>query len=169
MKINEIDVSSIDPQRFWNHVECKADSDCWIWNGYFRSSGYGAFYNKGKIYRAHRVAYAITHGSVPNGKLICHACDNPACVNPAHLFAGTAKDNIQDSVSKGRHSSSRGMGKKFTSEYRPKRSYKLTETQVREIKALCQVKQITKKQIAEVYGVTPTQISRIASEKSWKM
>jgi hypothetical protein len=57
---------------------------------------------RGKLYSPHRIAYALEHGSVPDGALVCHRCDNPPCCNAAHLFAGSAKDNVDDMARKGR-------------------------------------------------------------------
>lgn len=75
---------------------------CWIWHGSFFKSGYGRFYIHQKCYRAHRVSYYIYHGKMPNEMLICHRCDNPACVNPLHLFEGSTNDNTQDMIKKDR-------------------------------------------------------------------
>lgn len=78
-------------------------SSCWEWGGATNKDGYGLFYIKGKKERlAHRIAYSIYKGEFPNELFICHHCDNPSCVNPDHLFAGTQKDNMKDMVSKKR-------------------------------------------------------------------
>lgn len=76
-------------------------SSCWNWigNSY---NGYGLFWNKGKQWKAHRFSYFYFIGTIPKGMNICHRCDNPACVNPEHLFLGTQKDNMQDMLKKGR-------------------------------------------------------------------
>jgi hypothetical protein len=95
-----------DEARFWTHVK-KADGDaCWEWQSTFFSNGYATFKMQGKQRHASRVAYELTHGPVADPLLfICHRCDNPGCVNPGHLFLGTAKDNTDDMWKKGRGSS----------------------------------------------------------------
>jgi hypothetical protein len=84
--------------RFWEHVEKLPDDGCWVWTGSRLQSGYGTF-DKG---RAHRFSYALANGPIPDGLHICHRCDNPPCVRPDHLFAGTRVDNMQDAIAKGR-------------------------------------------------------------------
>lgn len=86
--------------RFWGFVT--KSEGCWIWNGCKDRDGYGFFRYKGKNLRAHRVSYEIHVGEILNGNLICHHCDNPPCVNPEHLFPGTAQDNWDDCVKKQR-------------------------------------------------------------------
>jgi hypothetical protein len=93
---------------FWKKVDKSAgDDQCWIWTGAKqggRSGRYGAFQMGWKTQkRAHRLSYEMTYGSIPEGLMVCHSCDTPLCVNPAHLFLGDAKANVADMVSKGRH------------------------------------------------------------------
>lgn len=87
--------------RFWAHVE--KGPGCWLWTGARTWSGHGTF-NVGakKFDRAHRVAYRLVHGAIPDGLVVCHQCDNPPCVNPAHLWLGTQGDNLRDMMAKGR-------------------------------------------------------------------
>lgn len=90
-------------ERFWMKVDKSAGpDDCWLWISGM-SNGYGRFgIRQGVIEYAHRMAWLLTKGPIPDGLFACHKCDNPRCVNPAHLFLGTHLDNIADRDAKGR-------------------------------------------------------------------
>jgi hypothetical protein len=104
--------------RFWLRVR-RVNSGCWRWTGSLDSTGYGQVKRAGRRISAHRYAWEIARGPIAEGLAICHRCDDPRCVNPAHLFLGTQRDNIQDSVAKGRHGSLKQTGKK-RGPYRPR-------------------------------------------------
>lgn len=76
--------------------------ECWEWSGCRDSQEYGVLTHGGRTHRAHRVAYELLVGTIPDGLIICHHCDNPPCCNPNHLYAGTNSENSNDMVSRGR-------------------------------------------------------------------
>lgn len=88
--------------QFWRSVAVGEPYSCWEWQCARQLNGYGHLSFHGETTSAHRVAYELAHGPIPDGLIICHRCDNPPCCNPAHLFIGTHKDNTQDAVTKGR-------------------------------------------------------------------
>lgn len=91
-------------ERFWSKVDKSGPNGCWVWTAsVFKSGGYGAFgYTSTDIRRAHRYAWEITRGPIPEGAFLLHSCDNPLCVNPSHLRPGTTADNSQDAVDRNR-------------------------------------------------------------------
>ena len=88
--------------RLWKQV--KKTDHCWIWCGYVNEDGYGRIRpdtTSPKV-GVHRLSWILHFGEVPEGLLVCHTCDNPACVRPDHLFLGTVQDNVNDMKAKGR-------------------------------------------------------------------
>jgi hypothetical protein len=75
---------------------------CWIWIGSTDTKGYGQLWKEGTQAQAHRVSWELANGLILGGLFVCHHCDNPPCVNPAHLFLGTNQDNMDDMTAKGR-------------------------------------------------------------------
>lgn len=95
-------------ERFWSKVD--RSGDCWMWTASRNASGYGRFggSNSGGSYLAHRMCWELHNGPIPDGLCVLHRCDNPACVNPAHLWLGTRDDNNKDKTAKGRNVSPLG-------------------------------------------------------------
>lgn len=86
----------------------KKTSTCWLWVASTDPKGYGIFWDGYQQIKAHRYSYTIYKGLIPIGIYVCHLCDNPSCVNPDHLWLGSAKDNIQDCIKKGRKNMPKG-------------------------------------------------------------
>jgi hypothetical protein len=144
---------------FWNkvYIPIFAPDCCWIWLASRDNCGYGWFGIKGKLHRAHRVSWIIHNGLIPDNIKVCHNCDNPACVNPAHLFLATQTINIADRESKNRTA----KGEKLS---------KLSETQVKEIRQIYQPKKYGYgcRSLAKKYGVSKQTILDIISRRLWK-
>ena len=87
---------------FWRIVRKEDPERCWDWPHARHEAGYGVCTYKGVKTTAHRLAYELTNGPVPDGMYVLHTCDRPQCCNPAHLFVGTPKDNVADMLAKGR-------------------------------------------------------------------
>lgn len=143
--------------RFWSKVK-KTDT-CWVWTAGTSSNGYGQFHYQGRGLRAHRFSYALQYGEIPEGMDVLHKCDNPPCVRPDHLFAGTNLDNTQDMLAKGRR---KGGGRRGEASH----FAKLKNADVVAIRERL-AKGDRTKDIARDYGVAPTAISSISSGANW--
>lgn len=96
----ELQLTPTERKRFWRQIDFQPRPSCWIWRGPLNSFGYGVVTVGGTHYAAHRLMYYLVKGEFPEAVL--HTCDNPACVSPSHLRAGTINDNYQDALAKGR-------------------------------------------------------------------
>lgn len=128
---------------------------CWIWQGRLRDKGYGVMDWERETHRAHRLAYRAWCGPIPDYQIICHICNVPACIQPAHLYAGTDASNAEDRDRTG----GLARGEEVPSSV-------LTEPNVFAIIALLD-KGYTRTSIAEQFGVTRHTIARIASGATW--
>jgi hypothetical protein len=142
--------------RFWKDVDTSAGYDgCWPWRGSCTQGGYGVVSFLGRYTTAHRIAYELDKGEqIPDGIEALHECDNPPCCNPRHVFLGTQKDNIADMHAKGRAGDCRLFGENHG-------RAKLKDHQVEEIRDRYRKEGLTQAQLAGIYGIGPSQISRI--------
>lgn len=171
-------------QRFWPKVDKNGPvpahmphlGQCWLWKASKTPLGYGWIGmggHRGKIERAHRVSYMLHFGTIPKGMEICHACDNPSCVNPSHLFLGSHDDNMADMATKGRWTP-RSLPKGELHHLRkcPELAArgeacggaKLTEEQVRMIRSSCR----SQRDLARELNVDRRTIAFVRQGKTWR-
>ena len=133
------------------------DNGCWIYTGPKARNGYGEFVVSicQKRVRAHRFAYEVAKGPIPEGMYCLHTCDVKHCVNPDHLYLGTHADNMRDRNMKGRLAHSERHG-----------NTKLTTPQVLAIRRLA-ARDFTRRELADLYGVSPECIRDIANHRNW--
>lgn len=91
------------PERFWLRVGKLGNDECWLWLGSFNHNGYGQFSYRGENWRAHRLAWVLSFGEIPETQIVRHKCDTRACCNPNHLELGSVADNAHDMMDRGRH------------------------------------------------------------------
>ena len=134
------------------------EAGCFLWTGCTTSKGYGRLNVGGKVRAAHRIAWALAHGeAVPSRLCVCHKCDTPSCVNPAHLFLGTVAENNADRARKDRGNRPAGV---------KNRNAKLTDAAVIEIRALA--KTTPHAILASRFGVTKRLIRMVSSRNAWR-
>jgi hypothetical protein len=134
-----------------------AASGCIEWTGACDEDGYGKFTKKGWPDRAHKAAYIVAHGDIPEGQIVRHTCDNPPCINPQHLVAGTFADNAADRVQRER----------FNRESNRFNRVRLSMDLAREIRVK-HSQGVSRCALAAEYGVGADQISRVIHHNNWK-
>lgn len=139
-------------ERFFEKV--KKGNECWTWMASKNNKGYGKLDQR----YAHRISWEIHNGKIGEGLEVCHSCDNPICVNPRHLWLGTHKENMRDSVKKGRMFI---PGLKGEDHGRAK----ISENDVLNIRKLWPSK--TQVQIGAIYGISHGAVSNIVKRKTW--
>ena len=156
-------------ERFWRFVQ--KTPTCWEWVGAKNGLGYGVLGKGGRRagnIKAHRASYLLNRGSIPEGLFVCHACDNPSCVRPDHLFLGTALQNWSDAHKKGRTGlPPRRVGTTNSNS-------KLTNQQVEELRQLYHPPPRRRGRVAyhaklaARYGVDKSTIHNILTKRQWK-
>lgn len=138
-----------DKCRFLSYIE-KIDSGCWLWKGYKNRKNYGKLsFQSNRSAIASRVSYELFVGPIEGKLFICHTCDNPSCVNPSHLFAGSHMENMIDMIEKGRSNS------------------KLSPIEVLEIRKMWE-NGLSQNTIMEKFNIASSTISNIVHRRSWK-
>ncbi len=139
----------------------KSMRGCWEWKRAKSGNGYGvmSFYKKNEY--VHRISYRMFVGEIPSGKFVLHSCDNPKCFNPKHLFVGTAMDNVQDMIRKGRMVVVSAYGEKNP-------NCKFSDDQVLAIRKMKQ-DGFRKSEIMAAYNISASQCWRITSNKTRSM
>lgn len=162
--------------RFWEKV--RKTEGCWLWTAARLPSGYGVIGNgveRGAMAYAHRVAYELSKGPIPQGYFVCHTCDNPPCVNPDHLFAAPPSGNHADMDGKGRGFVPRLTGDQHPARLHPERlargeksgRARLTEAAVRDIRTRHADNGISGAALAREFGVSKRTVLLILRRETW--
>lgn len=131
---------------------------CWEWVAVKNQDGYGNFKFQGIMVKAHRISYQIFNGDIYNNLCVLHTCDNPGCVNPAHLYLGTQQDNADDRETKGR-----GHEKSGEANGRAK----LTAEEVWQIREVFATQLYTQRELGHLYKIANTVVSKIVRFELW--
>ncbi len=140
--------------------------ECWEYNGTRSSYGYGQI-RHGKILRIHRLVASVFLNKILSSKdFVCHHCDNPPCVNPSHIYIGTAKDNMRDAIKRGRIDY-KNIGTLGSPDGEKNRGAKLKENQVRYIRSLYKTGNFKQCELAKFFQISHRTISLIVRNKTW--
>jgi len=137
-------------ERFWARVAIGEQDECWFWRGATTAARYGILSVNREMIRAHRLAYLLENGALPHDRYVLHKCNEPSCVNPRHLVAGTAAQNSADMIASGRGS-----------------NRKLCDDDVRTIRA-DHAAGVSLRALALRYSVAPGTIWHVTSRKTWR-
>lgn len=146
-------------QKLMDYSELDPGTGCRLWNRYYDRSGYGRVRYQGKTRFAHRVAYQVFVGPIPEGLCVLHSCHTPACINPDHLRVGTPKDNAEDRVRAGRNALCSGENHGRA---------KLTLEKAHNIRQTYSSGNYTQSEVGSLFGVGQQLISRIVRGERWK-
>jgi hypothetical protein len=159
-----LNITDHQKEAFWSKVDIhNTHKECWEWKGAKKPSGYGNVRINKSYLLAHRVAFELANGVIPEGFIVCHICDNPSCCNPNHLMLGTTKSNAADMLIKNRQ-------KKAVSAARGSQNgiSKLNEEVVREIRELYESKEMNQYELADKYGVSQVAIGCVVRRDTWR-
>jgi hypothetical protein len=148
---------------FWEYVD--KTEDCWLWMGTRDKDGYGKYHHNYHSFLAHRKAYELTFGEIPDGLYVMHKCNNPPCVNPDHLELGTNRENMLHCIQSGRHVWQ--VHPECAQKGEKRANAKLKEKQVLSIRDLYTQGGYSHRKLGEMFGVSHTVIQRIIAGKDW--
>ena len=156
--MSELHITTRTVRSIMRRVEKTAG--CWEWRGR-RHQGYGVYTIQNVPRKAHRLLYLLEKGPIPKGMFVCHTCDNRGCVNPDHLYVGTHADNTRDAIERKRFRGGTARGARHA-------NTRLTEDQVKEIRAAYAAGGVSQPQLARKYALSTGTISCIIYRRCWK-
>jgi hypothetical protein len=164
------------PDRFWAKVDVRGPDECWEWQAHRDPRGYGTFRignarEETKPRWAHRLAWELTNGPIPDGLCACHRCDNPPCCNPGHLFIGTRGDNNRDAAAKGRTLSGERHPSHTHPESWPRGQAHPNSTLTKELVVVIRTRAAageSQTSIGADLGVKPSTVGAVVRRENWR-